>query len=89
MLFVPFTERYARESVPRQFWSSPRFKQINRQLTTMWALVFATMVPAHVIAGAIDTHRANLVFNWAIPVVLMWAAKRTAAASNDAGEEAR
>jgi hypothetical protein len=90
LLFVPFTEQYARESVPRQFWFSPRFKQINRQLTTMWALVFATMVPAHVIAGAIDTHRANLIFNWAIPVVLiMWAAKRTAAASNDAGEEAR
>ncbi len=90
LLFVPFTEQYARESVGRRFWSSPRFKQINRQLTTMWALVFATMVPAHVIAGAIDTHRANLIFNWAIPVVLiMWAAKRTAAASNDAGEEAR
>ncbi len=90
LLFVPFTEQYARESVPRQFWCSPRFKQINRQLTTMWAVVFAAMVPAHVIAGAIDTHRANLIFNWAIPVVLiMWAAKRTAAASNDAGEEAR
>ncbi len=90
LLFVPFTEQYARESVPQQYWSSPRFKQINRQLTTLWATVFAAMVPAHVIAGAIDTHRANLIFNWAIPVVLiMWAAKRTAAASNDAGEETR
>jgi hypothetical protein len=90
LLFVPFTEQYARETVPRQFWSSPRFKQTNRQLTRMWALVFAAMVPAHVIAGAIDTHRANLIFNWAIPVALiMWAAKRTAAASNDAAEEAR
>jgi hypothetical protein len=56
----------------------------------MWAVVFAAMVPAHVIAGAIDTHRANLIFNWAIPVALiMWAAKRTAATSHDAGEEAR
>jgi hypothetical protein len=90
LLFVPFTEQYARESVPRKFWASPRFEQINRQLTTMWALVFAAMAPAHVIAGAIDTHRANLIFNWAIPVVLiMWAVKRTAATSNDAGEEAR
>jgi hypothetical protein len=38
LLFTPFTEQYARESVPREFWSSPRFKQINRQLTLMWAL---------------------------------------------------
>lgn len=89
LLVVPFTEQYARESVPRRFWSSPRFHQINRHLTTMWALVFAAMVPAHVIAGAIDTHRANLIFNWAIPIVLIvWAAKRTAKVSDAAGTEA-
>ena len=85
LLVVPFTEQYARESVPRQLWSSPRFKQINRQLTTMWALVFAAMVPAHVIAGALDTHRANLIFNWAIPIALViWAAKRTTAVTDSA-----
>ena len=86
LLVVPFTEQYARESVPRGRWSSPQFKQINRRLTTMWAAVFAAMVPAHVIAGALDTHRANLIFNWAIPIVLViWAAKRTAAVTDTAG----
>jgi hypothetical protein len=85
LLVVPFTEQYARETVPRQQWSSPQFKQINRRLTTMWALVFTAMVPAHVIAGALDTHRANLIFNWAIPIVLVvWAAKRTARVSDGA-----
>ncbi|MBV9195332.1 MAG: hypothetical protein JO168_14400 [Solirubrobacterales bacterium] len=89
LLIVPFTEQYARESVPREFWSSPQFKEINRRLTAMWALVFAVMVPTHVIAGAIDTHRANLIFNWAIPIVLIvWAAKRTAKVSAAAGREA-
>jgi hypothetical protein len=78
LLVVPFTEQYARETVPRQFWASPEFKQINRWLTTMWGLVFAAMVPAHVVAGALDTHRANLIFNWAIPIVLVvWGAKRS------------
>jgi hypothetical protein len=39
-------------------------------------LALALMVPARVIAGAIDTHRANLIFNWAIPVALvLWAVK--------------
>ncbi|MBV9000652.1 MAG: hypothetical protein JO304_16445 [Solirubrobacterales bacterium] len=83
LLVVPFTEQYARESVPRELWSAPQFKHINRQLTTMWGLVFAAMVPAHVIAGAIHTHRANLIFNWAIPIVLVIsAAKRTAQISH-------
>lgn len=55
--FTPFTEQYARASVPREFWSSSRFRQVNRQLTLMWALVFTTMVVSHVIAGA-TTHGA-------------------------------
>jgi hypothetical protein len=87
LLFTPFTEQYARESVPRRLWSSPRFVGINRQLTLMWAYVFTAMVPAHIIAGAVDTHRANTIFNWVIPIVLIvLAAKRTAAVSD--GEQA-
>lgn len=86
LLLTPFTEQYARESVPREFWSSPRFQQINRQLTLMWALVFTVMVPSHVIAGAIDTRRANTIFNWVVPIILIiWAAKRTTQVS--AGEK--
>jgi hypothetical protein len=88
LLFVPFTEQYARESVPREFWSSSQFKQVNRRLTAMWAWVFVAMVPSHLIAGAIDTHRANTIFNWVIPVALIvWAAKRTTAASDAADGE--
>lgn len=71
LLRTPFTEQYARESVPSEYWSSPRFKAINRQLTTMWGLVFLLMVPSHVAAGAIDTHRAATIFNWVIPVGLV------------------
>jgi len=89
LVAVPFTEQYARESVPRRLWSSPQFKQINRRLTTMWGVVFTAMVPAHVIAGALDTHRGNLIFNWAIPIALVtWAVKKTTRES-DSGERNR
>lgn len=74
LLFTPFTEHYARETVPRRFWSSPQFKQVNRRLTMMWALVFCAMVPSHLVAGAIDTHRANLIFNWGVPIILIMSA---------------
>ena len=84
LLATPFTEQYARESVQPRLWSSPRFVAINRQLTLMWACVFTAMIPAHIIAGEIDTRRANTIFNWVIPIALVvWAAKRTAAVSDD------
>ena len=83
LLVTPFTEQYARESVPRRLWSSPRFVAVNRQLTLMWACVFTAMVPSHIVAGALDARRANTIFNWVIPIILiMWAAKRTAAVSD-------
>jgi hypothetical protein len=89
LLLTPFTEQYARETVPRQFWSSPRFKEVNRRLTLMWALVFCAMVPAHMIAGAIDTHSTNLIFNWGVPIILiMWAVRRTGELSAPEGEKA-
>ena len=85
LLFVPFTEQYARESVPRPLWTTPSFKQVNRRLTAMWGWVFVAMIPAHLIAGVLDTHRANTIFNWVVPIVLVvWAAKRTAAITDEA-----
>jgi hypothetical protein len=88
LLFTPFTEQYARESVPRQFWSSPRFQQVNRRLTTMWGCVFSAMVVSHVLAGAIDTRRGNTIFNWVIPIILIvWAVKRTSEVSQAASEK--
>lgn len=80
LLFTPFTEQYARDQVPKQYWGSAKFKAINRKLTTMWACIFAAMVPFHVIAGAIDTRAGNIVFNWAIPLGLVyWGIKRSSA----------
>jgi MFS family permease len=78
LLFVPFTEQYARESVPREFWSTSQFKRVNRQLTVMWGCVFLVMMVSHIVAGAIDTRRGNTIFNWVIPIILIiWAVKRT------------
>jgi hypothetical protein len=91
LLFSPFTAQYARESVPRALWFSPRFIEINRRLTVMWGLVFVAMVPSHLIAGVVDSHRTDVLFNWIVPVVLVWwAAKRTGQLSSaDAERGAR
>jgi hypothetical protein len=36
----PFTLRYAREQVAREFWSSPTFVRTNYVITAVWALAF-------------------------------------------------
>lgn len=71
LLVIPFTEQYARESVPQQFWSSARFKRINRVLTFAWGMIFAAIAASHAIAGAIDTRRAQTIFNWVVPIGLL------------------
>jgi hypothetical protein len=67
----PFTEGYAREQVDPSLWGTERFREINRRFTIAWALVFLAMAVSHVVAGAIDTHRAETIFNWVIPIGLV------------------
>ena len=85
LLFTPFTEQYARESVPPRFWHTAQFKAANRALTMMWGAIFAAMAPCHIAAGSIDTTRSNLIFNWVLPVMLvLWAVKRSSAVTTEA-----
>ena len=86
LFFTPFTEQYARERVPERYWGSPKFKEVNCKLTTLWACIFAAMVPFHAIAGALDTRAGNIVLNWAIPLgLVVWGIKRSAAAGGTDG----
>ena len=69
LAFAPFTEQYARESVPRENWGSPLFKQINRVLTLVWGLVFAASAVLGAIAREMDSGTDWL--NWIIPIALI------------------
>jgi hypothetical protein len=85
LLFTPFTEQYAREQVPEQFWGSAQFKAINRRLSAMWGLIFAAMVPFHILAGALDRPGTNILLNWVVPIMLvLWGVKQSSAAGDDA-----
>ncbi|MEU7820489.1 hypothetical protein [Catellatospora sp. NPDC049133] len=69
LAFTPFTEQYAREQVPQQFWSSPRFKHVNRMLTLVWGLVFAVCAVLGFLAQPENGGSAWL--NWIIPIALL------------------
>jgi hypothetical protein len=51
---MPFTEQYAKETVPRAQWSSPTFKKINRVLSTAWGLAIVGIGVSRLAAAAID-----------------------------------
>jgi hypothetical protein len=51
---LPFTEQFARESVPRDRWSSPNFKQINKVLSTAWGLAICALGVSRILAVAIN-----------------------------------
>lgn len=69
LAFTPFTEQYAREQVPQQFWATPRFKHVNRMLTLVWGLVFAACAVLGVLAQPETGGSAWL--NWILPIALL------------------
>lgn len=81
---VPFTEQYARDYVPREFWSSPQFRSVNRRISAAWGLVIAVMAGGHLLAGYLDPVTApssgarpvDIFLNWVLPALLILGAVR-------------
>jgi hypothetical protein len=82
---MPFTEQYARESVPREYWHTSPFRSINQRISAAWGGVIAVMAVSHAVAGTFEApdpgvrllHRpVDLLFNWIIPGLLVWGAAR-------------
>lgn len=94
LAFTPFTEQYAREQVSQQFWSTPRFKHVNRMLTLVWGLTFAACAVLGVLAQPENGGSAWL--NWIIPIALVagafkftaWYPEHVKAAGQAAGASA-
>jgi hypothetical protein len=79
LLVVPFTEQYARESVPRAYWSSPVFRVLNRHISAAFGIAILVMAAGHFYSGYLESHGnlstpANLVLNWVLPIAVVLAA---------------
>lgn len=69
LLFVPFTEQYAREDTPQELWGTPVFKRINRDLTLMWGLVFVASTVSALVAVQVPSTSGWT--SWVIPIALL------------------
>ncbi|MFF2851761.1 hypothetical protein ACFVT5_36320 [Streptomyces sp. NPDC058001] len=88
VLVVPFTEQYARESVPPEYWESPRFRSVNRRISTVWGVAILATAVGSLFEGRLAsdgtrTWGTSLLLNWVLPIVCVVAAiaytKRAAA----------
>jgi hypothetical protein len=72
---MPFTEQFARGSVPRAEWSSPTFKKINRVLSTAWGVAIFALGVARVAAAAINGHTTRrlpeILLGLAVPAAII------------------
>ena len=69
LAFTPFTEQYARVARPMQDWEKVAFRQTNKSLTLMWALVFALIAVLGYFATEVP--KTTDWTNWVIPVVVI------------------
>ena len=69
LLFTPFTEQYAPSGLTLKDWEKPAFRQTNRVLTLMWAMVFALISMLGYYATQVPESRDWT--NWVIPVVVI------------------
>lgn len=76
---VPFTEQYAREAVPRESWTSPPFRAVNRKISALWGATAGVMGAGHLLAGRLDpasnpaagARPVDLILNWVLPIALI------------------
>jgi hypothetical protein len=87
----PFTEQYARQSTPRQYWGSPAFHAINRVISAAWGLGLVVIGGCSLLLTALHQqlttfssgHLLELLLNWVVPIAVIWGLVRFTAAYPD------
>ncbi|MEA2153286.1 MAG: hypothetical protein QOI18_1519 [Solirubrobacteraceae bacterium] len=73
---VPFTVQYARETVPREHWSTPQFLRLNYTITWVWIAAFLiTAIVGFLGDGPLD-QPDNLWTNWIVQIAALILALR-------------
>jgi hypothetical protein len=86
--FAPFTAQFAKASVPREAWKSPRFVSTNRRISLAWGLTVLLTALCHLLAGAIATGTpiVAIVLNWGLPIAaILWTVRYTRTVIESAG----
>lgn len=94
--FAPFTASIARAKVPREVWSSPRFLETNRKISSVWGLAILVMGIANLAVAVMvseDSHtHVGPLLRWGPTIVAVLVAvrytRRVVAETQDARQAA-
>lgn len=64
----PFTLQYAREQAPEEYWDTPVFYRINRNITLVWGLAFAVNAVVGLFADVVLDQPDEFWTAWIIPI---------------------
>lgn len=68
----PFTEAYARDTVPESVWSTRRFHSLNRRISAVWGLALLVGTVSLIAAGSVDS--GQFLFRIAVPFGTLYGA---------------
>jgi hypothetical protein len=73
---IPFTEQYAKESVPKEEWGTPTFNRVNHGLSVAWGgsivLIGFARVAAEAVARHSSSHHvAQILLGAAVPAIII------------------
>jgi hypothetical protein len=69
LMFVPITEQYARDTVPRKVWRQAAFKEAHRRMTAMVGVLFAIFAILGYIS--VEAPQTSDWTNWVLPFLLI------------------
>jgi intracellular septation protein A len=67
----PFTEVYAREKAPREFWENPVFIRLNLLMTLVWCGLMTVNIGFAMIGVMIGGNLAKPLLSFALPAALL------------------
>ncbi len=67
----PFTEVYAREKAPREFWEHPVFIRLNLLMTLVWCGLMTVNIGFAVIGVMVGDNLAKPLLSYALPMALL------------------
>ena len=67
----PFTEVYAREKAPREFWENPVFIRLNLLMTLVWCALMTVNIGFAIIGVIVGGNLAKPLLSFALPMGLL------------------
>lgn len=74
--FFPFTVQFARADVPRQYWHTARFLDLNRRISLAWGIAVLAVSASQIVSARVGQAGTLLgvLLQWGVPAIAAYLA---------------